>query len=134
MELNDEAIAQTVMPEKYRMGKTKYLRFIKKAVRIFEKGAVRSSMILGLEPTESTLAGVESLARIGCDPMLSTFKPLKGTLLSDTLSPSQEFQTYIYEKAEKIAQRHNVLLGPRCIPCQHNTLTFPVAGKNYFFY
>ncbi len=134
MEINDEKLAKNIMPEKYRVGKDRYLKFIEKAVKIFGKGAIRSCVILGLEEAESTLEGVRNLAQIGCDPVLSSFKPLKGTLLSDVLSPTPAFQEHVYDEAERIARQNGVLLGPRCIPCQHNTLTFPLEGKDYFFY
>jgi len=134
MEINDEELAKKIMPEKFRFGKSRYLQFIEKAVKIFGKGAVRSCVILGLEDAESTLEGIRNLARIGCDPVLSTFKPLQGTLLEDRLPPAPSFQMPVYEEAEKIVREYGVLLGPRCIPCQHNTLTFPLEGENYFFY
>jgi hypothetical protein len=134
LEINDEELAKKIMPEKYRVGKNRYLKFIEKAVKVFGRGAVRSCIILGLEEAESTLAGVRSLARLGCDPVLSSFKPLKGTLLEDVLPPAPTSQEEVYEEAEKIARDYGVLPGPRCIPCQHNTLAFPVEGENYFFY
>jgi hypothetical protein len=134
LEINDAEMAKEIMPEKYRIGKNKYLTFIEKAVDVFGRGAVRSCIILGLEEAESTLAGVRQLAKIGCDPALSSFKPLKGTLLEDVLPPTPEFQEQVYREAEVIAAEYDVALGPRCIPCQHNTLTFPVDNGKYFFY
>jgi hypothetical protein len=134
LEINNEELAKKIMPEKYRIGKDRYLKFIEKAVNIFGRGEIRSCIILGLEKAESTLAGVRCLARMGCVPVLSPFKPLKRTMLEDVLPPAPTFQEEVYEEAEKIAREYGVLLGPRCIPCQHNTLTFPVDGENYFFY
>lgn len=134
LEINDEAMAQKIMPEKNRLGKDVYLQFIEKAVRIFGRGAVRSCVILGLENPESTLEGIKCLAQVGCDPVLSTFKPLKNTALENILPPSPAIQEYIFEEAEKMTRRYGVLLGPRCIPCQHNTLTFPLKGEKYFFH
>ncbi|MGE5342164.1 MAG: radical SAM protein [Candidatus Omnitrophota bacterium] len=134
LEIEDEASAQKIIPEKYRIGRAKYLEFIEKAVAVFGRGKVRSCIILGLEDEKATLNGVERLAQIGCDPVLSSFKPLKGTILENILSPDVVFQEAVYEQAEKIAEHHGVLLGPRCIPCQHNTLTFPLENRGYFFY
>jgi biotin synthase-like enzyme len=134
LEIEDEESAKKFIPEKYRIGRQKYLEFIEKAVAIFGRGKVRSCIILGLEDEESTLKGVERLAEIGCDPVLSPFKPLKGTILENVLPPGASFQKSVYERAEKIAKQYGVLLGPRCIPCQHNTLTFPLETKGYFFY
>lgn len=134
LEIFNEELAQKLMPEKYRLGKNRYLKFIEKAVQIFGRGAVRSCIILGLEEAESTLKGVTCLAQIGCDPVLSSFKPLSGTLLGDVLPPPLVLQEQVYLEAQNIVRQYGVLLGPRCIPCQHNTLTFPMEGEGYFFY
>ena len=32
-----------------------------------------------------------------------------------------------------IVERYGVKLGPRCIPCQHNTLTFPDDSGAYYY-
>ncbi len=133
LEINDELLAQKIMPEKFLLGKEAYLKFIEQAVKIFGRGAVRSCLILGLESVQSTLEGVKLLAQIGCDPVLSPFKPLNGTLLAGLMPPSPEFQEYVYTEAQKIVKENGVILGPRCIPCQHNTLTFPDEGNGYFF-
>lgn len=134
LEINRDELAKQIMPEKYRMGNDTYMKFIQKAVNIFGRGKVRSSIILGLEDAESTLNGVRQLARLGCDPVLSPFKPLKNTGLENVLPPPTEFQEYVYNESEIIVREYDVLLGPRCIPCQHNTLTFPKEEKGYFFY
>jgi len=133
MEINNEELAKKIMPEKYRMGKDKYLKFIEKAVKIFGRGKVRSCLILGIEDAESTLAGIRTLARLDCDPVLSPFKPLQGTILEDVLPPVPAFLEHVYKEAEEIVRGYDVLLGPRCIPCQHNTITFPMEEKGYFF-
>ncbi len=133
MEINDENLASRIMPEKYRIGKRNYLKFIEKAVQLFGKGKVRSCIILGLEPEESTLEGVRLLTELGCDPVLSTFKPLKGTALEQVQPPSPALQQSLYTKTESITVDYNVVPGPRCIPCQHNALAFPLDGGEYFF-
>lgn len=134
MEINNEELAKKIMPEKYRLGKQRYLTFIEKAVSLFGRGKVRSSLILGIEDAESTLDGITTLARLGCDPVLSPFKPLPGTLSTDIHPPAPGFLEHIYTEAKKIAAKYGVLLGPRCIPCQHNTIAFPDAEEGYFFY
>jgi len=90
-----------------------------------DSGRVRSLIIPGLEPAEETLAGIEWLAERGCHPVISPFRPARDIALSDTPPPAPAELTAILTEARAIVARHGVRLGPRCIPCQHNTLTFP---------
>jgi len=125
MELYNENLLKKYAPEKAAIGREKYLAFIKKAVNVFGPGKVRSLLILGLEPIEETLKAVEELARIGCDPVLSPFRPAPGTPLEQLSAPSYEFMAKAYQRAEKIVSKYpGVVLGPRCKACGHNTLSF----------
>jgi len=58
------------------------------ARKIFRAGAVVSHLIVGLEPLESTLAGLSSLVQKGVIPLLIPFRPLPGTPLQDVKIPS----------------------------------------------
>ena len=79
-----------------------------------------------------TLDGVRFLAELGCDPVLSPFRPAKGTDLANEAPPSAAFMEEAYLAAREIATAHGVELGPRCIPCQHNTITFPEGDAYYY--
>jgi uncharacterized radical SAM superfamily protein len=94
-------------------------------------GRVRSLLVAGLEPIEDTVRGVEFIARTGADPVLSPFRPAPGTPLADTSPPSADFLWRLYSEAREIVERHGVMLGPRCTPCGHNTLTF-AEGDGYY--
>jgi len=134
MELYNEDIAREIMPGKHEISRQGYLDFIKQAVDVFGIGKVRSLLMLGLEPLEDTLKGVEELAVRGCDPVLSPFRPDPSTPLADKLPPTIEFMAEAYERARDIVSKHNgVVMGPRCIPCHHNTLTFPDDSGEYFY-
>jgi hypothetical protein len=95
------------------------------------RGRVRSLLVAGLEPIEDTVRGVEFIARTGADPVLSPFRPAPGTPLAETAPPSADFMWRLYSEALEITERHGVKLGPRCIPCGHNTLTF-AGGDGYY--
>src|SRR5262249_22894405 len=92
---------------------------------IFGPGRIRSLLMVGLESMEATLAGVEFLALRGCQPVLSPFRPAPGTRLEKMPPPRTEFLVEVYLRAREIGDRRGVNLGPDCLPCQHNTLTFP---------
>jgi hypothetical protein len=134
VELFNSDIAKQVMKGKYQISKTGYLTFIEQAVRVFGEGKVRSLLMVGLESLEDTLKGVEALAQVGCDPVLSPFRPSPVTPLKDRAPPTAKFLAELYERAGKIVEKYpSVKLGPRCTPCMHNTLTFPDDSGKYYF-
>jgi hypothetical protein len=93
--------------------------------RLGRGGAVRSLILIGLEPIEQTIAGVTHLARLGVDPVLSPFRPSQGTKLVTHAPPSTSELEEVLGRSREIVERYGVCLGPRCLMCQHNTLTYP---------
>jgi hypothetical protein len=134
IELYNEESAKKIMPEKHGITRQVYLDFIERAFSIFGEGKIRSLLMVGLESMEDTLMGVKALAQRGCDPVLSPFRPDPVTPLRDARPPTVEFLVELYEKAGEIVEKHPPSkLGPRCIPCMHNTLTFPDDSGKYFY-
>jgi len=133
LEIYNEKIAKELNPQKAATSRDFYFDFIKRAVEVFGCGKVRSLLIVGLEPLEETLQGVEALAKIGCDPVLSPFIPGKRTQLSNFSPPTIEDLEKAYLASKAIVDRYGAKIGPRCIPCQHNTLAFPDDSGDYFF-
>jgi uncharacterized radical SAM superfamily protein len=134
LEIYNEEIARQLVPQKRRYGISLYARAIERALQLTGgKGRVRSLILVGLEPEEQTLAGVEFLASLGCDPVLSPFRPAPGTPLQNMRPPSPELLERVYLESLDIVARYGVKLGPRCIPCQHNTLTFPDGSPAYYY-
>ncbi len=116
---------------KHRHARPGFDEFASRAVqRLGRGGAVRSLILVGLEPPEDTLAGVEHLASLGVDPVLSPFRPARNTKLSEREPPSATLLLEVLEASRQIVREHGVHLGPRCVPCQHNTLTFPWDARN----
>jgi hypothetical protein len=120
-----------VASELYIRGKHKHARpgyddFVARAVaRLGRDGGVRSLIIGGLEDRDATMAGVRHIARLGADPVLSPFRPAERTVLHDRRPPSAASMLDLLAEARVVAAEEGVHLGPRCVPCQHNTLTFP---------
>lgn len=134
IEIWDREIARQLMPEKYHAGLSAYLDFIAEAVDRLGPDRVRSILMVGLEPEESTLAAVEALARIGCVPVLSPFRPDPITQLATLPPPSEAFMTRLFLEARDRAARHGVKLGPGCIPCSHNTMTLRDDSDYYHYH
>lgn len=134
LELWNRDIAKSKARGKYNIGRDEYLQFLDKAVDVFGPGKIRSLLMVGIEPLDDTLRGVEELAKRGVDPVLSPFRPDPATPLRDEQPPSVELQTQAYLKAREIVDRYDgVVLGPRCIPDQHNTLSFPYKSDGSFY-
>ncbi|MEO5363337.1 MAG: hypothetical protein H7838_06900 [Magnetococcus sp. DMHC-8] len=131
LELFDFDAGRRLMPRKTDLARADWLRFIEQAVDIFGPGRVRSLLLVGLEPAEMTLQGVRELARRGCDPVLSPFRPDPATPLAHHPAPSAAMMAQVHHEAREITEQWGVKLGPRCIPCMHNTLTFPDGSGAY---
>ncbi len=133
LEMYDPDLARKIMPRKAKISRDVWLDWIEGAVKIFGPGRVRSLILVGLEPIEATLRGVEALAKRGCEPVLSPFRPDPSTPMRDQLPPTVEILAEVYQRSVEIAEREGVKLGPRCIPCMHNTLTFPDDSGYYYW-
>jgi hypothetical protein len=133
MELWSKDVAHRTMRSKAKASRELYLDFIEKAVEEFGTGRVRSLLLVGIEPSEDTLRGVEALAERGCDPVLSPFRPDPITPLRD-MKPSTGAELLdVWQRSQDIVGRYEgVKLGPRCIPCMHNTLTFADGSSDYY--
>lgn len=126
MEVWDEALARRWMPGKSAISRERYLEALEFASGLWGKtGAVRSAFIVGLEPEESLLEGVERVCRAGAAPILSVFRPIPGTECGAIVPPENRRLLSIYEKAVLICRRYGLAPGPACVPCQNNTLSMP---------
>lgn len=126
LELNSEGASLVHLRGKYRRARPYLEETIAAAVdRLGRTGRVRSLVIPGLEPVEETLTGIELVAALGADPVISPFRPANGTDLAKHQPCRASDLREVLDGARSIVVRHGVALGPRCLPCQHNTLTFP---------
>ena len=126
MEVYNRQVARRIMPGKSRISRSTYLSALVRAVQIWEeKGAVRSALILGLEKESSTIEGVAMLTSLGVEPILSIFRPVKGTELSYVMPLESPVLYKIYKEAQSLCEQASLRLGPDCIHCQNNTLSLP---------
>jgi radical SAM superfamily enzyme YgiQ (UPF0313 family) len=120
--------AQSFMRQKARQGRAHYLDYLAAAAQIFPVSHVRSMLMVGLEPLEETLAGVQAISERGAVAVLSPFRPDPATPLRDMQPPSAALLEEAYLRGLDIAIDAGTPLGPSCIPCTHNTLTFASTG------
>ena len=121
LEIYDRVIAKKIMPGKGNLPFELYKTAFQTAVNIWGRnGKVRSALIIGLEPKESTIQGIEYLCSIGVSPILALFKP-DGNM-EGYLAPSSDEVIYIWETAEEICRQYHIPLGPSCHYCEDNVL------------
>lgn len=123
LEIYNTEIARSMMRRKFDQGRDHYLDFLESAAELLGARRVRSMLMVGLEPMEDTLAGVDAIAARGCVPVLSPFRPDPSTPLHAMTPPTQAYMEETYLRALEVAHSHDLPLGPSCIPCTHNTLT-----------
>jgi hypothetical protein len=133
LEMYDADLSRKIMPKKADLAPRVFFDFIEAAVDLFGPGRIRSLLLVGIEPLEATLQGVRELARRGCEPVLSPFRPDPATPMRNVAPPNVEFLEEAYLRALEITDKYGVKLGPRCIPCMHNTLTFPDDSGYYYW-
>ena len=135
LEIFNEALAARLMAKKAKQGRQAYLDYFERAAGELGAGRVRSMLMVGLEPMEDTLAGVEAIARAGAVPVLSPFRPDPDTPLRSMPPPTAAVLQETFLRACDVAAVHSVAVGPSCIPCSHNTLTLPrVGGEGAYRY
>lgn len=134
LEIFDDKLAKKLIPQKWAIGRKFYFDFFREAVKVFGIGNVRSMLIVGLEPVNSTLKGVEEMVKIGVSPVLSPFVPSSNTKLGVIRSMSVNELVEVWERSCEIIKKYgDIGLGPRCKPCQHNTLTFPKNNSEFYY-
>lgn len=139
IEIFNEECRKKYMPGKGRIPVKQYLAALKMTRRILnvapypaESKAVRSMVIVGLEPYRDMIAGIQMLIDNHIEPMLSVFRPLPGTPLEDLNAPTMKtvydlfyaVSDMLYEWSAGRASGFKKL-GPKCTCCQNNTLSLP---------
>ena len=129
LEISDPKRTRELAPAKAKLGREHFLDYVERAVNAFGVGFVQSLLVFGsaIEPLESTLCGVQDLADRGCLPVLSAFRPHHATPLADAPPASYSEIVEAYARTLEICAVADtgVRPGPRCVPCQHNTVTLP---------
>lgn len=135
LEVYGDEPALAIMPRKHRRSTPHFERTATAAVELLGSGtgAVRSIVILGLDDLDTTVEAIEMIAGLGLDPVLSPVRPAQGTALEASSPPDESFLLEVWAAANEIADKHDVALGPRCIPCQHNILALPWRPAYSYF-
>lgn len=125
IEIYNRDHAKSIMPGKGQITLDTYKNALLHSVELWgNKGNVRSILLYGLESDADFFEGIKWLASNGIQPIISPFRALKGTEYSHIVPPSTKMLINIFDKASEICHNNNLNLGPDCIFCQNNTLSF----------
>lgn len=76
VEIHDaQVLAQHCAGRVRYIGRERYYEALRYAATIFPRGTVWSDLVVGLEPVESTLRGLDALTAMGVVPVLSLYRP-----------------------------------------------------------
>jgi len=131
IEIMDKDYRQRLIPGKDEIGVERYFKSLEYLGNHLPKFGARSILMGGIEPLESTLAGVEELCKRGVMPIISHYRSLGERLPS--FVTSEEGMYCLWESAANIADKYGMVIGPTCIPCQNNVIALPI-GENYRYY
>ena len=106
LELFEEERFRQVCPGKeLHGGQESIFKALEYARSVFRPGAVVSHLIVGLEPVESTIRGMEILVSKGVVPLLVPFRPLPGTPLEhQTIPPLDDIEETLLKQYELLEQ------------------------------
>lgn len=147
IEIFNEECRKKYMPGKGQITVKEYLSALKKTRQILntvnapkERKAVRSMVIVGLEPYTDMMNGIQQLIDNDIEPMLSVFRPLPDTPLECLNAPTiKTVYELFYTVSSLLCKRYNrknkqeekkaankfPKLGPKCSCCQNNTVSLP---------
>jgi hypothetical protein len=86
------------------IGRERYLEALAYAAGIFPAGTVWTDLVLGLEPAESTMDGIEAIARAGVVPVLSVHHPGPDTI--PQVTPSEA--AAVVARLDQSAREHHL--------------------------
>lgn len=93
------------------VGRERYYEALGYAATIFPSGTVWSDLIVGLEPTESTVRGIDTLTGIGVVPVLSLTRPVDESQFSQYTSPAVDEVVPIYAHLFRAARDARITMG-----------------------
>lgn len=129
MEVFDEQRFEVICPGKAHLyGRKQLLQALKYAAQCLS-GRVHSVLIVGLEPTESTIAGIEYLASIGVTPTVNVFHNDRGSHYEQYDRPSFEQLLEVAQALQKVYKDYHLI--PYWKGCGRNALDFE-AQQGWF--
>ncbi|MBI5375526.1 MAG: hypothetical protein HZA77_08830 [Candidatus Schekmanbacteria bacterium] len=108
IEIYDETIRKEICPGKGEIPVSRYLESLSMASSIFGKNQTSSWLIVGLESPESSIKGMEEIAKAGAIPHLTVFRPLEGTELAKIAPPDPQKIIRIYKELPRVLNQYGL--------------------------
>jgi hypothetical protein len=123
IEVFDERLFEVVCPGKTRFyGRRRLLQALEYAAQTVQGRRVHSILIAGLEPVESTIAGINALASMGVTPIVNVFHNDRGSHYENHPRPSYDALLEIACALQEVYRRYQ--LTPYWKGCGRNALDF----------
>jgi hypothetical protein len=107
LEIWDEKLFQEICPGKTRrVGRERWIESLKEARDLLKPARALSSFVVGLEPKESVLEGIEYLSSEGIWPIMSPFIPMVETAYEGKQPPDADWLWGVHEKATDIIYKN----------------------------
>ncbi len=87
------------------------MRALEYSARILGKGRVSGELIAGLEPVENTLRSIEYFVGVGALPLISIFRPLRGTEMENLAPPDYADMLRVFRHVYQTCRAHNLPIG-----------------------
>lgn len=133
MEIWDEALYSAVCPGKSEgTSHGEFLGLIESAVRLFGEGNVYGVFVMGLEPKDSFLEGVRTIAGIGANIVPFIWSPNPGSRLAGHRAPSGNWFAEVIREAAAIVTESGVPSGTvnHCYRCDGNNMLHDALREN----
>lgn len=109
LEVFDSELFTQVAPGKMQLiGRDRYFEALRRAVKVFPAGTVVSNLIVGLEPAQATVKGIDFLTAAGVIPTLPILRPAPGLGLKARVEPELEVILPIFNHLQKALQINNL--------------------------
>ena len=125
MEIWDEKLYQAICPGKSEStSHAAFLEAIETAVRIFGEGNVYGVFVMGLEPRDTILEGIRTLAGVGANVVPFVWSPNPGSKLAGHRAPTAAWYVDTVLEAAEIVAQSGVPSGTEnhCYRCDGNSL------------
>lgn len=112
LEVFDPKLFKLIAPGKMELvGRDRYFQALARAAKVFPTGAVVSNLIVGLEPPESTIKGIDVLTALGVVPTLPIFRPLVGSNLKSHIDLTPEAMAPIFTHLQNALRKNKLSSG-----------------------
>ena len=107
LEIWDEKLFEEICAGKHRrIGRERWIESLKEARDLLKPARTLSSFVVGLEPMESVLEGIDYLSSEGIFPIMSPFIPMVGTAYEGEKAPDTDWVWDVHEKATEIIYKN----------------------------